>query len=45
MKKYRGMILAGVAFAYAAAAVLYPDTVLPDPEIFSDVFDALFGSE
>lgn len=44
MKKYRAAFLAGIALLYAIAAVIFPDTLLPDAEIFADIFDAISGT-
>jgi hypothetical protein len=44
MKKYRAAFLAGIALLYAIAAVVFPDQLLPDAEIFADIFDAISGT-
>jgi len=44
MKKYRAIILAGVAVVYAVAAVIFPDVVLPDQELFADILTAFEGT-
>ena len=44
MKKYRAVFLAGIAALYAVAAIIFPDQLLPDAQIFADVFDAISGT-
>ncbi len=41
MKKYRTIVLAAVAVVYAVAAAIFPDVLLPDPELFAEIFDAI----
>lgn len=41
MKKYRAIVLAAIAVGYAIAAVVFPDVLLPDPDGFTEIFDAI----